>query len=85
MALDKTKMSAVAYGGGQTLYLYQTNDTAAQVAGANYFNDMADQLRVGDIILVAGDQDGSPVINVFAVSGNDGTTVTVTGTAGALS
>jgi hypothetical protein len=37
MALDVTKMSVVATGGGQKLWLYNTTDASATVLAANYF------------------------------------------------
>ena len=77
MALDATKLSAVAYGAGQTLYLYQTNDTATQIATAGYFDSLVDQLRVGDVIIAVNDLDGTPAVDVFAVTANDGSAVTV--------
>jgi len=59
-------------------YSYVTNDTKATVEAADYFSDEVEMLNVGDIIAVSGDLDGTPFLADYVVSGNDGTTVTIT-------
>lgn len=63
---------------GQGLYGYSTDDTKATVEGSNYFGGAASLLQVGDIIMVAGDLDGTPFTADYTVSSNDGTTVALT-------
>jgi hypothetical protein len=57
---------------------YATNDTSAEVQTANYFNDSADTLKVGDVIEAIVDADGTPAFVRMRVATNDGTNVTVT-------
>lgn len=57
---------------------YVTNDTKATIEGAGYFNSAANLLKLGDIIEVSGDLDGTPFYTIYIVSGNDGSTVTLT-------
>src|SRR5690606_17761691 len=66
-------------GNVKNVYHYSTNDTLATVAGSEYFNSEAAKLKVGDIIIVSGDIDGTPAIIAYVVATNDGSTVTVTG------
>lgn len=67
-----------AAGDNRVLAAYSTNDTAATVEGANYFNDAVTLLPLGSQIFVAGDLDGTPFQKTYVVSANDGTTVTIT-------
>lgn len=66
-------------GQGRCLdFLYATNDTKNTVEGAGYFNAAAEVLKVGAVIQVAGDLDGTPFHTSYVVSSNDGTTVAIT-------
>jgi hypothetical protein len=59
---------------GLNLWLYNTSDNIATVEGANYFDDVADSLNVGDtIIAVMGD--GKKIYNVDAISAAGAVTV----------
>jgi hypothetical protein len=52
MAFDATKMSCVSYGGGQHLWLYNTDDPSATVRGTTYFTlTNMPLLAVNDIII----------------------------------
>ena len=64
---------------GATVCLWQvrTNDTAATVEGAGFFNAHADALAVGSVILASMDVDGTPVFKIYMVTANDGSTVTI--------
>ncbi|MCR9221990.1 MAG: hypothetical protein NXI21_17340 [Alphaproteobacteria bacterium] len=77
MAFQAKDLSVIAYANGFTLWHYATADAAASVDTAGYFNDAADMLRRGDMILANTDTDGAFVSGIFHVSGNDGTTVDV--------
>ena len=56
---------------------YRTNDTAALVIAANYFDALADRLRVGDLIYVHGDADGTPFYKLYVVTARTASAVTV--------
>lgn len=51
MAYAAAGLAPLAYAAGFTLWIYKTTDAAATVDTANYFNNAADMLRVGDVIL----------------------------------
>lgn len=88
MAFNKNGLKAISQGGQETpdLWMYSTTDTIATVNTEGYFNDVASQLSVNDIIFVASSTGGTPVITITYVSSNaagvvdvvDGLTVTAT-------
>lgn len=41
----------LSYANGFTLWHYTSTDNNAAATGANYFNDAADMLRKGDLIV----------------------------------
>lgn len=49
-------------------WAYATNDTAAAVEGAGFFNPIAAQLRVGDQIDASLDLDGTPARKDYMVT-----------------
>ena len=59
------------------LYVYTTTDAHTVVDGSGYFNDLADTLVVGDMIIVHGATGGTRTITMHAVVSNDGTTVDI--------
>jgi hypothetical protein len=77
MAFVTTKLCLLAYGDGRSLWSYRSNDTAAVIDTAGYFNNGADQLNVGDVIYVSADEDGTPAFGHMIVNANNGTTVDV--------
>jgi hypothetical protein len=60
------------------LFNYLSNDTLVTIAGAGYFNSLADRLPVGSVIIVAAGIGGTPAGEHYIVSGNTGTAVTLT-------
>ena len=64
-------------GSFMSWFHYATNDTAAEVQAANFFNDSADTQKVGDVIEAIVDADGTPAFVRLRVATNDGTNVTV--------
>lgn len=56
---------------------YKTDDAAADVDTAGYFNDEVNILPIGSIIDVVVDAAGTPAFGRFVVTSNDGTTVDV--------
>ncbi len=85
MPFDSKGLRRLSHGGVvgagsaniQSLWHYATNDAAAVVEAANYFNSAAGSLVVGDIILASIDIDGTPTARKYVVLSNDGTTVAI--------
>lgn len=77
MAYQSKNLSVLAYANGFTLWHYATADVAADVDTAGYFNDGADMLRVGDMIMANVDTDGTPAAGIFLVNANASGTVDV--------
>lgn len=76
-AFSSADMNRV-HAGTVTVWSYKTNDTIAVATGSGYFNDYTTWLRQGDIILIAGDLDGTPDYAGCCVSSVDNAaTVTV--------
>ena len=77
MAYQSWDLSVIAYANGFTLWHYTTEDKAHSVDMSGYFDDAADMLRVGDMILANTDTGGGLSSGILHVSANDGTTVKV--------
>ncbi|MDF1748528.1 MAG: hypothetical protein P1V34_06610 [Alphaproteobacteria bacterium] len=77
MAYKSRDLSVIAYANGFTLWHYTTTDAAASVDTAGYFNEAADMLRVGDMILANTDTDGTLSSGILHVSSNTGSVVDV--------
>lgn len=75
MAFKQSDLSVLAYANSFTLWHYTTID--ASVTGAGYFNSAAEMLRENDLIITNVDTDDTPVSVFYIVTGNDGSTVTV--------
>ena len=43
------------FAGNRTLWAYVSADTIATIKGGGYFNSMAAQMRLGDIVFAVGD------------------------------
>lgn len=63
-----TKGAVSGSGGALQSHDFVTNNTKAQVETAGYFNPVAQFLKVGDTIFVAGDLDGTPFITSYVVA-----------------
>ena len=70
-------MYRIAQVGGCTIWVLTTNDAKATVIAANYFNPLAAELAIGDIIFVSAVRTGTPTTFPLVVLTNNGTTVTV--------
>lgn len=80
MAFDKTNFGRESSHQNSNLpavWVYTTTDAKATIDTAGYFNDMADFLKVGDVIKAKTDTGGTTAYDEFFVSANDGTTVDV--------
>ncbi len=76
MAYIASDLSVLAYANNFTLWHYTTVDSA--VTGGGYFNSAAAMLRIGDLIVVNIDTDGTPSTKFYIVTANTGSAVTVT-------
>lgn len=82
MALTASALQKVA-GADQQLWLYNSADAIATVTGSGYFNDVTNNLKQNDIILVVGSTGGTRTIDVVVVTSATGaTTVTTSATEG---
>lgn len=77
MSFQTKDLSVIAYANGFTLWHYTTVDETADVDTAGYFDEAADMLRIGDMILANTDTEGTFVSGIYTVSGNDGISVDV--------
>jgi hypothetical protein len=59
MAYSARNLSVLSYANGFTLWHYTTTDNNTAVIAANYFNDAADLLRKGDLIIANVDNAGT--------------------------
>jgi|TARA_R110001592_G_scaffold94724_1_gene273844 hypothetical protein len=65
------------------LYVYTTTDAKTVIDAAGYFNDLSDQLSVGDMIIAHGATGGTRTVTLHVVLSNsagvvdcsDGTTI----------
>lgn len=76
MAYSSENLSVLAYSNSFTLWHYKSEDLDTAVVAASYFDEASDMLRVGDMILVNSDTDGTPKNGVIAVTGNTNGVVT---------
>lgn len=74
-----THRGAVGNGDGSVTsnWAYDTNDNAATVEAANYFNAAASVLSKGDVIEAVMVRSGTPVGKTFIVTANTGSAVTI--------
>lgn len=77
MSYDSQNLSVLAYANGFTLWHYTTADPASDVDDAGYFDEAADMVRVGDMIMANVDTDGTPAAGMFVVASNAGGEVDV--------
>ena len=75
MSLVLHDLSVLAYANNFTLWHYKTVD--ASVTGSNYFNNAADMMHVGDLLIANLDTDGSPSTKFYIVTGISSGVVTV--------
>ncbi len=59
------------------IHKYITDDTDAVVEGANYFDELATVLAVGDIIFANMDRDGTPSYRIYKVTAITAGAVTI--------
>jgi hypothetical protein len=66
------------YSPAPVIHSYVTTDTQATVNTVGYFNAIAAEVRVGDLIYAWTDSAGTPAGFFFAINQDNGTTVDVT-------
>ncbi len=76
MAYSASDLSVLAYANNFTLWHFTTTDSA--ITSGGYFNKAADMLRVNDLIIANIDTDGTASTAFYVVTGNDGSSVTIT-------
>tara|TARA_B100000989_G_scaffold254089_1_gene202675 strand:- start:415 stop:696 length:282 start_codon:yes stop_codon:yes gene_type:complete len=82
MAFSRTGWNPI---GGQSkkgvapqLFTYTTTDAVGTVDGAGYFNDVASDVSVGDVIISVTSTGGTLASSIHTVASNTGTIVDVT-------
>jgi len=78
MALDSSNLWKVT-GGTSSLHVYQSSDAIASITASGYFNNVTNNLKQFDVILVVGSTGGTATVDVITVTSATGaTTVTTT-------
>lgn len=72
---DTFQKAAGAGSNAPNIHTYRTNDLATAVDGSGYFNNIADLLKVGDLIYAHCDADSSDTYGFCVVLSNTGTVV----------
>ena len=70
MAYSSENLSVLAYSNSFTLWHYKSEDLNTAIVADSYFDEGTDMLRVGDMVLVNADTDGTPKNGVIAVTDN---------------
>lgn len=71
MAFTQANLSLVAYSGnGFHIWHYTTTDAKADIDTEGYFNDMANEMNVGDVIHANTSTGGTPEYGIFCVNAN---------------
>lgn len=79
MAFDKTNWrNAGNAANAPSVHTYKTTDTAATINTSGYFNSVAAEVRVGDLIYAYADTGGTPQGYFFAINSNASGVVDVT-------
>jgi hypothetical protein len=71
MAYSNENLSVLAYSNSFTLWHYKSEDLNTAIVANSYFDESADMLRVGDMILVNADIDGTPKNGLVVVTSNN--------------
>lgn len=77
MAFTAAGMGLANPGGNARLYVYATSDAITAVVAANYFLPFHEQLRKGDVIVVAGSTGGTPTVDLLVINAVSPSRVTV--------
>lgn len=86
MSLEKTGFRTIAHigtvnaalaGSVRNFHAYVTNDDAAAVETTDYFLTLYERLKVGDLLVVSLDLDGTPTVRWYVVTASTSATVTI--------
>jgi hypothetical protein len=77
MAYNSKDLSVLAYANGFTLWHYTSADAAAAIDTAGYFDEAADMLRRGDMIMANVATGGTPAAGMFHVNSVTGGVVDI--------
>ena len=80
MAFDKSKWSRMTTSANSaipTMWGYSTTDATATVDSSGYFDGVAGDVQVGDMIMANTSTGGTLAAAFYLVSSNDGTTVDI--------
>lgn len=74
MAFDPDGLQRIggANSDSRAVWVYASADTAATVAGSDYFLDRIDEMKLLDIVIIV---DTAGVVTISFVKTNDGTTI----------
>lgn len=78
MAFAARNLSVLSYANGFTLWHYTSTDNNTTVTTSGYFNDAADMLRKGDLIVANVDTGGTQANKQYFVSAISSGVVTIT-------
>ena len=77
MALDATNLFKVG-GANPGMWIYKSTDAIADIDDANYFNDVTNELKQFDVIVIIGSTGGTATVDLATVTSTTGAaTVTV--------
>ena len=79
MAFQSRDLSVLAYANGFTLWHYTSTDPNTEIDAVGYFNDGADMLRTGDMIMANLNTGGASKSGVLLVNSVSGGVVGVAG------
>ena len=81
MAYDVKGLMLVAgskAGNAPQVWTYKSDDLAADIDGAGYFNDASSILKVGDLMYIHADADSAATFGLAVVNSNSGGVVDIT-------
>lgn len=79
MALSSTALKKIGGAGDSNLFMYQSTDALSTVVASGYFNDVTNELKQFDVIIVVCSTGGTATVDVIIVNSSTGAaTVTTT-------
>tara|TARA_R100001594_G_C3988312_1_gene251809 strand:+ start:326 stop:571 length:246 start_codon:yes stop_codon:yes gene_type:complete len=77
MALDATNLFKVG-GANPGLWIYKSTDALAAIVASGYFNDVTNELKEHDIVIIVGSTGGTETVDVAVVTSATGATTVTT-------
>jgi len=79
MALDASNLKKISGSGDMNLFQYKSTDAISTVVGSGYFNDVTNDLKQFDSIIVVASTGGTATVDLIIVKSATGAaTVTTT-------